>query len=551
MAEFPPLVLNSDWVERTLATLTLDQKIGQLLHPCLYPAATEAERAEVLGGIAVGGIFLFPGKEQDFQNTTRCLQKQATIPIIVSADLENGPGRAIVDTTIFPSMMALGATNNQDFAFEMGRAAALAGRACGVHWAFGPVVDINANPHNPITSTTSLGDNPDLITRLGQAMIRGMQQHGMCASAKHFPGGGFDDRDQHLCNTINPLRMDQWLALSGRMFQAAIDQGVWSIMIGHISLPAWDAGQGDHIQTAPPATLSSKILTALLREKMGFEGLIISDAMDMAGVAAWGPLDEIMPAAIEAGCDMILFAQAKRDFNILKRALETGRLSESRVEESVRRILALKERLALPQDLTPPSITLADRQHFEQTSQAVAEASITVVKDRNQVLPLTLTEGTRVLSYHLRGDATEANVDVFDDLLQARAVTLTRFDETDWGKLPKADELAAFDVILIHGVVGPSWGSNRIRLVGRYMRDVWSVITSHHPGLVFVSYGSPYLDYDFPHLPLVINAYSAAVQTQQAVLRVLTGQITATGQSPVNLNSPYLFKSQAGLRYLL
>jgi beta-N-acetylhexosaminidase len=217
----------------------------------------------------------------------------------------------------------------------------------------------------------------------------------------------------------------------------------------------------------------------------------------------------------------------------------------------VRRILALKETLGLHKNHNPPSIEAADSEHFRHISQEIAEKAITLVRDRNEALPLKLEEGNRVLSYHFRGDAAYKNVDAFDDLLRERGVDVTRLDETDLGKLPKGDAgdaLAAFDVVLISAVFGPSWGTNLIRPAGNYMRDVWSLITSHHPRLVFVSYGSPYHLYEMPNLPLVINAYSPDLNTQKAVLRLLVGEIKATGKSPVNLDSPYRLKSVEALR---
>jgi len=534
-----------EWVEQTLASLTLEQKIGQLLHPALWPNVSEEDWERALGTVEPGGVFLFSGKKGEFQKATHWLQARFPVPVIISSDLENGAGYMVEDATRFPDLMSLAATDDERLAFEMGRAAAVEGRACGVHWSFGPVVDININPYAPGPNTRSLGDDPDRVARLSTAMIRGMQESGLAATAKHFPGGGCDDRDPHICTTINPLRMDQWFALSGRMFQEAIDAGVWSVMIGHTSLPAWDPGDGAHLQHAPPAVLSHKLITGLLRERMDFQGVIITDAMNMGGVTSWGPFEEIIPAAIESGCDMILFSVVERDFPILKRAVEEGRLTEGRIDESVRRILALKERLDLHVDADPRPLSSEDGDHFRQISQEIAARAVTLVRDDEGVLPLRLEEGTRVFSYHLRGDP-DSNVDGFDDLLRARGVEVTRCDESELGKLPSLDELAGFDVLLINGVFRPSWGTNRIRPAGNYMRDVWELINSHHPRLVFVSYGSPYLLYDMPNLPLVINAYSPDENTQRAVLKLLTGEMEAQGQSPVELERPYRFKSLVG-----
>ena len=396
MPDFPKLPLHSEWVEQTLNNLTFDQKIGQLLHPCIQPSATKGERKKPSGVLNREVSFSSLVPREEFIQITSWFQENISLPLIVSSDLEHGAGRMILDATTFPGTMALGATDSEDLAYEMGRVAAIEGRAFGVHWAFAPVVDVNVNPFNPGTNTISLGDQPESIVRLANAMIRGMQDHGLCATAKHFPGGGIDDRDQHICNTINPLPMDQWLKVSGKTFQEAIDLGVWSIMTGHISLPAWDPGDGTHIQTAPPATLSKRILVDLLREKMGFQGVIITDAMDMGGVTAFGKQAEIVPAAIEAGCDMILFSNAKKDFAAIKHAVANGRLSEERIEELARRILALKDVLGLPKTTEGKAITSAEREHFQSISREIATKAITLVRDRNQILPLKLETGIRV-----------------------------------------------------------------------------------------------------------------------------------------------------------
>ena len=550
MYTFPKLNLNSKWVEDTLASLSLAQKIGQLLHPCLQPSVSVEAREAHLDGIQPGGIFLFPGLKRQFAEITTWFQEMSTVPVIVSADLENGAGRIIEDATTFPELMSLAATGREDLAYEMGRAAAIEGRACGIHWSYGPIVDMNLNPYCPGASTRTLGSDPDLIAKLSGAMIRGMQENGLCATVKHFPGAGLDDRDSHICTTINSLRMHEWLALSGRMFQNAIDMGVWSIMTGHISLPAWDPGSGEHIQAAPPSTISKKLLTDLLRDRMGFDGVIITDALDMGGVTSWGSFDEIIPSAILAGCDMILFSEPRRDFDILMGAVKEGRLTEERINQSVRRILALKERLGLHVSTTPFYVSETDKISFQQVSEEISEKALTIVRDKHKTLPLTLSQDRRVLCYHLRGDPEE-NVDTFDDLLREMGVDVDTYTEQDIGKFPRNIDLSNYDFILLNVVLTPSWGTSRIRPAGNYMRDVWSLITSHHPGLVVISYGSPYIGYEMPHVTTVINSYSPDTNTQMAVLKLLTGQIQANGTSPVDLDSPYQLKALEGLRCIL
>jgi beta-N-acetylhexosaminidase len=547
MRKYPPLEVNSAWVEKTLAGLTLDQKIGQLLHPCIHPSASVDEREEHLAGVEPGGLFLFSGTKGQFEEITGWYQSRSRVPLVVSADLESGAGKIIEGSTSFPSLMSIAAADDEELAYQMGRAAALEGRSCGVHWSFGPVVDMNINPFSPGSSTRTLGDDPDRIARMSKAIVRGMQENSLCATVKHYPGSGFDDRDQHITNTINPLRIDQWFALSGRMFQESIDIGIWSVMVGHISLPSWDPGEGKHIQFSPPATLSHKIITCLLRERQNFEGVIITDALDMGGITSWAPFEELIPGVILVGCDMILFSKPARDFDILKTAVEDRRLTEDRIDESVRRILALKQALGLHQTLENPVLSQEVKEGLKRTSVEISEKALTVVTDRNNTLPLKLGEGARVLSYHLRGDPAE-NVDSFDDLLRGKGFDVESYTEEDVGKFHGRADFSDFDAIIINVVLTPSWGTNRIRPAGNYMRDVWGLITSHHPGLVLVSYGSPYMSYEMPHLPTIVNAYSPDPNTQMAVLKLLLGEIEATGTSPVDLESPYSYKNLYAFR---
>jgi beta-N-acetylhexosaminidase len=530
-----------------LASLSLEQKIAQMLHPYITPRWEKTKLKDYLKDIQPGGVFINPASRQQTQDCISFVQQNLSLPALISSDLENGPGRMIQDTTIFPEMMSLAATENSEYAYLMGKAAAIEGRSCGIHWSFAPVLDISANPHSPIVNTRSLGDRPETISRLAVQIIRGMQENGLCATAKHFPGDGYDDRDQHVCTTINPLSKEEWFEKSGKVFLDTIQAGVWSIMIGHIALPSIDPGAGRFPEDAPPATLSKKIVTELLRKKLGFEGLIITDAMNMGGFFFRGSREETVIGAIEAGCDMLLFTEMHCDFEIILNAVRQNRLSVQRIDESVRRILRLKEIVGLDKGFQNPSLGAEEKKEFEKTSQAIADNSITLVTDRNQMLPLNLSAGTKVFSYHIRA-FRENHLDYFDELLKERGVSVTRFVEDDHDESKTTEDLrvitSGFDYILIHFNFPPSWMTNSIRPAGQYVRTLTRIFGVATERCVLISYGSPYHVYDFPHAPVFINAYSPDRNTQSAVLKVLTGQIAPVGKSPVDLRSPYRFKNK-------
>ena len=226
------------WVDKTLATLTLEQRIAQLLQPKIDNEESVDFLLKTMEKIPFGGLFVWGAKREDHIRRIGRLQAASRIPIVVAADLENGPGYVVAGTAQFPDTLAVAAAGSEDLAYSMGKAAALEGRAAGIHWTFAPVVDVNLNPDNPIANTRSLGDNPERISRFAAAIIRGMQEHGLAAGAKHLPGDGIDDIDQHISTSVNSLSLEEWKAVSGRTFNAAFAAGAWSTMIGHIALPA-------------------------------------------------------------------------------------------------------------------------------------------------------------------------------------------------------------------------------------------------------------------------------------------------------------------------
>lgn len=521
------------WIEKTLSSMSLDEKIGQLLHPFVHPEKGTEELERRFGNVQPGGVFVFPGTMEEIRRCVEWLQNRSAVPVVIASDLENGAGRMVKDATTFPDLMSLAATNDETLASAMGRAAALEGRACGIHWSFGPVVDINANPLNPITNTRSLGDDPDRVSRLSRRIIRGMQENGLAACAKHFPGDGFDFRDQHVCTTINPLPMEAWRQWSGRMFSHAIDADVWSVMVGHIALPAYDPGDGKSLRSAPPATLSRKLTTGLLRGELGFDGLIITDALGMGGILTRAPREMLLLGALKAGCDMLLFVDLKGDFEILKNAARAGRLTEERIDESVRRVLELKRRLGLQREAGPGALPEETRDQFRAASRRIAERAVTIVEDRFNVIPLDLSAGKHVLSIHLRGDPAH-NVDAIDDRLRGRGLEVIRVTEKDPSPLWNDLLMQAVDAILVHYVYGPSWMTNRIRPGGNALRELVMRISVYDRRVVHISYGTPYLLLDFPELPALINAYSPDPATQDAVVRILTGELSPTGKSPVD-----------------
>ncbi|HOP61686.1 MAG TPA: glycoside hydrolase family 3 N-terminal domain-containing protein, partial [Candidatus Saccharicenans sp.] len=336
------------WVEKTIKKMSLEEKIGQLIivryHGEFYNRQDEdfKQLERLVHDYHLGGLILFGGEPLETAYFNNHFQRLAKIPLLIASDLERGTGNQVTGATLFPPLMALGAAGSEELAYEMGRITALEGRALGIHMTYAPVVDVNINPDNPIINTRSVGEDPELVARLTGAFIRGCQSNGMIATAKHFPGHGDTDQDSHSLLPVIKADLDRLQKVELYPFQKAIEQGVEAIMTAHLYVPALEPEPG------LPATLSPRILTDLLRNKMGFKGLVVTDALEMAGIARYYSQEEAALRALKAGVDLLLLPlDPVKVINYLKEAVEQGELPVERVDESVRRLLAVKARLGL------------------------------------------------------------------------------------------------------------------------------------------------------------------------------------------------------------
>ncbi len=348
------------WADSVLSTLTLAEKAGQLLMPWMLGdfapegSSGRVRISEMVDDLGVGGIIVSVGSPTEVAVKLNQLQTSAKVPLLVAADLERGAGFrfngavylpgpiSLGGATEFPSLMAVGATGDEELAMEMGRITGMEARALGVHVPFAPVLDVNNNPDNPIINVRSFGEVPSAVARLGTAFVTGVQEAGGIATGKHFPGHGDTKTDSHLDLPLINVSRERMDSVELLPFQAAIDGGMGGIMTAHLSLPVLTG------EERLPTTLSREVLTVLLREEMGFDGLIFTDAMDMYAIDRRYGREEAAVRALEAGADIILMPpspEAARDGIVS--AVEEGRLSEERLDASVLRILRAKEAMGL------------------------------------------------------------------------------------------------------------------------------------------------------------------------------------------------------------
>ncbi|MGF6990285.1 beta-glucosidase-like glycosyl hydrolase [Lachnospiraceae bacterium PM6-15] len=340
------------WVEDTLASMTLEEKVGQVFCPMGLTSEDEPLKHDVCK-ISVGGMMYRPGLKQEIQTTHRKIQNMAKIPLLLAANTEAGGNGLVVEGTTFGAPMAVAATGDVENAYRMGYTACAEGAAVGMNWSFAPIVDIDMEFHNPITNTRTFGSDVDRVIAYGEAYMRGADENDVAVSIKHFPGDGVDERDQHLGVSINSLNAERWMATYGKVYKTLIGKGAKTVMVGHIAQPEWVKKINPNAtkeQTLLPASVNSELLTGLLRGELGFNGLISTDATPMIAFCTAMKRSQAIPAAIAAGADMILFNKSlDEDYGYLMAGIQEGVVSLERLDEAVTRILAVKASLHLPE----------------------------------------------------------------------------------------------------------------------------------------------------------------------------------------------------------
>ncbi|MFP4059478.1 MAG: glycoside hydrolase family 3 protein [Bacteroidales bacterium] len=526
--------------------LSLREKIGQTLIHMPNPE----EEINLHGSLEkfmeknpVGGMFSL---NRDGENYTYKLLdrykkylKASKIPLFHIDDMESGAGCNIQDLTALPHLMALGATGSEDIAYNYGKATAIEARCAGVTWVFAPVVDLPLNPLNPTTTHRAVGDDPEMVVRIVSQIIKGMQDHGLAATLKHFPGDGIDYRDQHLLTSCNSLSMDEWWKYSGRAFQGCIDAGAYAIMPGHISLPAYQKEKIEGLY--PPATLSRELLTNLLKEEMDFKGVIVSDALVMSGFKGYFSDEQADIEAFKAGCDVMLWTTPNY-INNMEKAVLSGEVAMERLDDAVSRIWDLKNKLGLFDSSFPDmeALTPEITDFARKTAIELAENSITLLRDKKNLLPLDKGKHKKIL---LAGVAPYQSkfedLVVFKEELEKRGAEVTfqknvRF-ETD---LKYTDTLSEkYDLIIFaihrhaHHPIGP------MSFTGDEAESIWAVNSLDRNKTIVVSLGNPhfYNEY-FEGVHVYINAYSHVDFSQKALVKALYGEIPFRGKSPVKLS---------------
>ena len=521
------------WVKSTLAGLTPDDKLRQLFN--LRIAGNNPADLDAVRAFRPGGITRHSGADMAAERALiASLNAAAPVPLLVSADLE-GSRMSLAGGAEMPNPLALAAIDDVEVTAEVSRIMAEEARAVGINWSFTPVLDINAAFRSAIVATRGLGSHVATIEKHALTQMRVFQEHGVASAVKHWPGEGYDDRDQHLVTTINPLSMDEWEATFGRLYRGAVEAGALSVMSGHIALPAFvrsiDPAAG--IEAFRPASLSRLLNEELLRKRLGFNGLIVSDATAMAGMGNWAKRSETLPELVTAGCDVILFANnPEQDLGYVREAVEDGRLTMERVEEAVARQLGLKAALGLHRPAAEiGAIATAQNQAY---AEAVAQRAPTLVKDTQDLLPLDPKKHRRVLV--VSGGIVFPFLPhplpfALPEMLRQQGFEVTEYTP-DMEVSPERFDLMLYlfgdETLLTRGRIFLDW----LALTGHFgkaMQRYW-----HDIPTAMISFGYPYMLYDAPRVPTYINAYSTTETMQRAVVNLLLGKGQWNRNSPVD-----------------
>ncbi len=548
--EATPFHLNKtqcDWVKKTLASMTLREKVGQLFF-CASAGESNEDLLERYERIPYGGIMFRGDTAKNIKERVDFIQHSAKIPMLISANLERGGCGIATDGTEFGNQLEVAATNDPAYARMLGDICGAEGAAVGANYAFAPVVDVQFNWRNPIINTRTFGSNPDQVLEFSSAYMRGIEKHNVAVAIKHFPGDGVDERDQHLVSSVNSLSCEAWDATFGRIYKALIDQGAQTVMVGHILLPAYSRRlrPGIEDQDILPASLAPELVTGLLRQKLGFNGMVITDSATMTGLGCALPRRQLPTAAINAGCDMFLFGRnLEEDFENALADAETGVISQQRLDDAVTRVLALKASLKLNEKETFTSdgyASVVGCEKFRNLAYQCADQAITLVKDTQKLLPVTPKTHKRVW-LHILGDnpafrgGSKCKARMIAKLeAEGFEVTCLEGEERDsmFSAVSVKELKERFDLILYvaNMVTGGNRCTNRLfyapRICGESPQHVMDIPT------MFVSMGDPFHFVDVPMIRTFINCYDLSDATVDMLMEKITGRSPFKGVSPVD-----------------
>lgn len=570
-----------NWIRKTLKSMTLDEKIGQMFMADANVVFWNRESEEFkklqhqIVDNKVGGVLVFRSEVLPTALSANRWQEMAKIPLLISADLEMGMGMRFDQTPWWAPNMAVAATGDVKWARLQGEATALQARAMGVNWLFAPTSDVNNNPNNPVINVRSFGEDPATVATFAKAFIEGAQAAGAMACAKHFPGHGDTATDSHIGLPVVNVSRERLLNLELVPFRAAVEAHVGGIMSAHIALPQIEPDLAAPVRTLDereaaatefrslteenstrvtlPGTLSPKVLTGLLREELKFNGVVVTDAMNMAGISARYTAAEAAIKTIKAGADMI---EKSPDIDAaiagIKEAVAKGEIPEARINASVERILRAKVALGLNRqkliDLNEVDRVVNDPK-FLAVADQIAEHSITLARDERKLLPIPAN--AKIFNLTFTDEEDRAITKPFVEELQKRSSAVesatldARASEEEITRVLSKLDSSKYDAVIYSVAVRARSGKGSVALPPTAKRLVNELVKRQLPMLV-ISFGNPYMLLAMPEVPAYMLAYSPFPVSQRAAAKAVFGEIEINGHLPVSL--PELYPRGHGLK---
>ncbi|MDD6155626.1 MAG: glycoside hydrolase family 3 N-terminal domain-containing protein [Lachnospiraceae bacterium] len=558
------------WIENTLAGMSEEEKVGQLFVP-LGLSDDEHLLHHLIDECHIGGIMYRTGPMENARRTHETIQQMAKIPLLIAANTEAGGDGICLEGTTFGKPMNVAATSDANNAYRMGYVACKEGAAVGMNWSLAPIIDIDYEFHNPITNVRTFGSNPETVRAMGSAYLKGAKENQVAVAIKHFPGDGCDERDQHIVTSVNPMSVEEWEKTYGYVYRSLIAEGAQTVMVGHIALPAYVEElkpNAEETEKYCPASISKELLTGLLREKIGFNGVISTDSTCMVGYTTAMKRKDAVVSSIANGCDIILFNRdLDEDISFVKEGIADGRITKERLDEAVTRILALKASLGLPAKkienrLVPDASalkTIGCKEH-NAWAKEVSEQSVTLVKDTQKLLPISVEKYPRVYLNVIQRKLTSAEDPVvlawkelfeqegFQVTVRDRSTTIEIENFLGHNMTPKKKEL--MDELyrsvgeftktrdLYVYILNIENGSNNTTA-----RLDWNVVFglgddapwfSQEIPVLFISTANPYHLFDAPMAKTLINSYNSNPTQNKAVMDKIMGRSPFMGTSPVD-----------------
>ena len=536
----------NEWTENKLSSMTLREKIAQMIVSysngySISKTSAEFKRLKrLVQDEKIGGLIFFKGNTVQEADLINELQQLSETPLLISSDFERGTGMRLDDGSLFPNNMGIGATRNPELAYKMGLQIAKECRAIGIHQNYAPVLDVNNNADNPIINVRSYGEDPLLVSQMGDMFIKGLQDGKVIATAKHFPGHGDTDIDSHSDLPLLNFNRERLESIELVPFKSAIDNNVMSVMIAHLSFPALDD------QPYIPASLSERIVQDLLIDELKFNGLVVTDALNMKGVTKHFSTQEVAIMCVNAGIDLILMPQGEETtISTIENAVNGGAISEDRIDNSVRKILNAKKWLKLDENklVNVDNVSSIVNSHeTQELSQLIADESITLVKNDGNLIPFKDVSDKTCLVVSFNNTKSTDNTKNFFDHLKplSEFASYAYYDIT--GNVDNASEIlsdaGSYDFVLI-----PIYARVQIYTgtvgIPQSQIDLINNLVAKGKEVVVISYGNPYLLKGFEGVNSYICAYGDGETSILAALKAIFGKINFKGKLPVSVSNKY------------